>query len=79
MEHLGWKIAVSGSMNLVADMATNANRAIRPNTLGFYISYFLFPELFCFFLILKCGDYHILVLIGRTIKSHYAILLLFNT
>ena len=33
VEHIVWKIAVSGSMYLVADMDTDLKRVIRPNTL----------------------------------------------
>ena len=40
---LDTKLAVSGSMNLVADMATDAKREIRLNTLGFtYIFLFIY-------------------------------------
>ena len=44
----------------------------------FHFTSYIFIGFFCFVLILKCGGFHILVLVGRTVKVHCAILYLMN-
>ena len=57
---LAEKLAFSGSVNLVADMATDAKRSIRQRNLGLTLILLSISGLFCFYLVLKCVDLHIL-------------------
>ena len=65
---LSEKLAVSGIMDLVADMSTDVKREISPNTLVIPFPLLSFFKFFWFFLILKCGGLHILGLGGSTVK-----------
>ena len=61
-------------MDLLPDMATDAKRLMRPNTFGVPFFSCIYPELFCFALILKFGDSRILGLGGSTVKACRALL-----
>ena len=72
------KLTVCGRMSLVEDIDTDAKREMIKITLVFHFTSFLFLELFCFALILKCGGLHILGLGGRTMNTRRALLHLLN-
>ena len=72
------KLTVSGRMYLLSDMATGAKREIRPKTLGVPSLFLYFPGLFSFALALKCGDFYILGLFWRDVKSRHALLRMVN-
>ena len=73
------KPVISGKMDFVADMATDAKRAKSPNTLAIHFPSFLYLELFFFVLTLKCRGLYILVLGGMTVKACHALLHLVKT
>ena len=66
-------------MYLVADMATDAKREMRPKTLVLNLPSCLFTEFFCFTLVLKYGGLHIMGLGQKTVKACCDILHLVNT
>ena len=50
------KITIMGRMDLAADMAKDVKKDIRSKTWACHISSYIFTELFCLALVLKCGD-----------------------
>ena len=79
VENLGCKISVFGIIYLVSDMATDTKREISLNTFGMQFPIYIFLELFCLILILKCGGLHILVSDRRAAKARRALIHLVKT